>query len=778
MLIKRLSDQQYWAGGTWTTHEIARGLQTRATEGNEWECSSPLPRVGPDLARCLAAGDYEVIATAADRAGNQAEVKVAFSVEHQFLLPTFPYLTAQETPLVPESGVSTSTGLTLPPLAGDDPRRQSVRRLRVDLQGNYVTGVALSRDYGTYITPEPSTVLYKHSPTGEQIWRLERQKRSVTVQSEGLEVTHYYERFSDDQDWREIDGYTYEGMYSLGAVEMDAAGNVYAALNLYTLQYRQYATSSSGSPLFANIPTPVNHTLVVKFNPAGELVWRHVVAPSESHQSWYPTSGAISVRPLADGSAVVLIGNTQYVEGTWYSSGYVLSQTVVARVGSATGSFAKHFGFGGDFDSYALDFALDAGGNVYLVTTEAPRSANYFTTPPPEHVIRKLSTSGTLLREVRMHHADAPETWSDMAIDAATGHLYLAGNYTISYATLGHQIALKFDMNRPEGEELVWRQFGPDKSISEGMPVHLALSTDGVFLGSNGREQGSNRNVFTITRMNRGGEFAWSRKYSTPQQNFDQVGDGIEALTADDAGNVYMLGNTPRADGLGQNVVRKISSFGDVQFAKAFPLESFVQENNPEVHLLPDGAAPSSIAVLAQFPEPGQVLLFSNPEVVFPPITIPAEEPADQLVSAGADVSLAVNASGSAPLTYQWRRHEADGSYREIPGAKSASLTFSNVQLTDGGRYSVEVSNGLAAPATSRIMTLTVEPQVSLEDALGSGEYTWVTSESIPWRGQTATSADGVAAAVSGTIADGESTWLETTVTGPGTLTFHWQVSS
>ncbi|MCI1192805.1 hypothetical protein MOJ79_13240 [Calidifontimicrobium sp. SYSU G02091] len=82
---------------------------------------------------------------------------------------------------------------------------------------------------------------------------------------------------------------------------------------------------------------------------------------------------------------------------------------------------------------------------------------------------------------------------------------------------------------------------------------------------------------------------------------------------------------------------------------------------------------------------------------------IPSGQPADIAVIVGQSATFSVNATGTAPLSYQWQR---DGS--DIAGANGASYTLSNAQMSDNGaRFRVIVSNG-AGSATSREATLTV----------------------------------------------------------------------
>jgi hypothetical protein len=89
------------------------------------------------------------------------------------------------------------------------------------------------------------------------------------------------------------------------------------------------------------------------------------------------------------------------------------------------------------------------------------------------------------------------------------------------------------------------------------------------------------------------------------------------------------------------------------------------------------------------------------------PPTITAQ-PQSQKVSAGANVTFAVTAEGTAPLGYQWRKDGAtlaDGG--NVLGAATAALTLANVQSANAGNYDVVVSNR-AGTNVSRAATLTV----------------------------------------------------------------------
>lgn len=157
-----------------------------------------------------------------------------------------------------------------------------------------------------------------------------------------------------------------------------------------------------------------------------------------------------------------------------------------------------------------------------------------------------------------------------------------------------------------------------------------------------------------------------------------------------------------------------------------------------------------------------------NPNV---PPTI-TTHPLSQSVSAGTTVSFSVSADGTPPLSYQWRK---DGS--ALSGATLSTYLLDNVQPPDAGVYSVEVSNPYGAALSSNA-TLVVNVPVALAEALDDSDLTWTTGGAAPWVGQNTNSYDGVDAAQSGAISHSQESWLETVVTGPGTLSFWWKVSS
>ena len=83
-------------------------------------------------------------------------------------------------------------------------------------------------------------------------------------------------------------------------------------------------------------------------------------------------------------------------------------------------------------------------------------------------------------------------------------------------------------------------------------------------------------------------------------------------------------------------------------------------------------------------------------------------DPQDQTVFVGNDASFNVQASGTAPLSYQWYYNTNS----VINNATNSTLTLSSVSTNDAGDYSVLVSNAYGS-ATSAVATLTVNLPVA-----------------------------------------------------------------
>ncbi|MDB6034090.1 MAG: conserved repeat domain protein [Verrucomicrobiales bacterium] len=147
-------------------------------------------------------------------------------------------------------------------------------------------------------------------------------------------------------------------------------------------------------------------------------------------------------------------------------------------------------------------------------------------------------------------------------------------------------------------------------------------------------------------------------------------------------------------------------------------------------------------------------------------------QPGSMVVTQGLSAFFSVIATGAPSPSLQWIHNGA-----AILGATNPTLTLLNVSTNQAGVYTVRASN-VAGVVTSLPATLTVTPFLSFSEALDTANLVWTSGGTLPWIAQTNTSHDNRSALQSGAITDSQESWIETTVNGPGTISFWWKVDS
>ena len=118
-----------------------------------------------------------------------------------------------------------------------------------------------------------------------------------------------------------------------------------------------------------------------------------------------------------------------------------------------------------------------------------------------------------------------------------------------------------------------------------------------------------------------------------------------------------------------------------------------------------------------------------------------------------------------------------------------SSVTTVNVNASAGSGCTFSNWSGCGSTSgTSCTVTVDANKSVTanfscsvgnpIGEAVDNTGLTWTTGGNANWASQTTVSYNGGDAAKSGTISHNQSTWVQTTVTGPGTLSFYWKVSS
>jgi hypothetical protein len=117
----------------------------------------------------------------------------------------------------------------------------------------------------------------------------------------------------------------------------------------------------------------------------------------------------------------------------------------------------------------------------------------------------------------------------------------------------------------------------------------------------------------------------------------------------------------------------------------------------------------------------------------------------------------------------------------QIPAASTYTITASKAGYVF---FPQTVSTGTSVSGNTAVGNLwgidfvQNSPGLSLNQALDNNYLAFTTGGDKSWAGQTAVSFYGGSSAQSGALGGNQSAWLETTVVGPGTLSFNWKVSS
>ena len=116
----------------------------------------------------------------------------------------------------------------------------------------------------------------------------------------------------------------------------------------------------------------------------------------------------------------------------------------------------------------------------------------------------------------------------------------------------------------------------------------------------------------------------------------------------------------------------------------------------------------------------------------------------------------------------------AVGTNVTLTATPNAGSTFTSWSGACSGTGTCTVAM-TAARAVTATFTAGGGGGLTLDEALDNAALAWQTSSNVPWSGVQLTDRD---AARSGTISHNQGSALQTTVTGPGTLSFQWKVSS
>ncbi|TGE37386.1 6-bladed beta-propeller [Desulfosporosinus fructosivorans] len=387
-----------------------------------------------------------------------------------------------------------------------------------------------------------------------------------------------------------------------------------------------------------------NHR-IQKFNSAGAFVTKWGTAGSGTGQFNTPTGIAVDS------------GGNIYVADTYNSR---------IQKFSPAGGFVASWGVGGSGDgqfNMPYGVAVDSMGNIYVADTYNNR-------------IQKLDSTGAFVTKWGSGGSgdgqfDIP---AGIAVDSG-GIIYVADSYN-------HRVQ-KFDS---AGTFIAkWGSNG---------------NGDGQFNGPCGMTADSVGNIYVADTDN----------HRIQVTNSDAGLTSVSAKTIN-AGPEAGTDTAPKTASVNvANITATVAS-GDIAGHGAGATvtfygtdTSFTTPETGSVSLTAGGATTVYIKVTAQDMITVRYYAVTINREAAPGAPSITTHPSDQTVTAGQTATFTVAASGTAPLSYQWKNDGVD-----IIGAASSTLTITNVQASDAGSYTCYVSNG-AGNITSNAATLTVNP--------------------------------------------------------------------
>ena len=210
------------------------------------------------------------------------------------------------------------------------------------------------------------------------------------------------------------------------------------------------------------------------------------------------------------------------------------------------------------------------------------------------------------------------------------------------------------------------------------------------------------------------GQAFWDGKF---KGNLDEVSFYNRALASNEIAAVFAAGAsgkckavnivTPpvsQAVTIGGNATFTVAAtgYGTLSYRWQFNGTNLTGATNPTLTLTnvqPANSGSYTVVVtnsLSAVTSPMATLTVNVPPVIMVP-------PESQTTNVGANVSFSVTATGTGPLSYQWRRGGVP-----LSGQTSNELVFSAVTTNDAGSYDVVVTNVAGSVTSSPAATLTV----------------------------------------------------------------------
>jgi len=445
------------------------------------------------------------------------------------------------------------------------------------------------------------------------------------------------------------------------AVGRDAAGNLYLAGDFRgTAVFGSVTLNSAGE----------NDVFVVKTDANGNFLW----AVRAGSRDFYDRAADLAVDSTGHVHVIgSFVGTADFGAFTLSADDYAVFHIKLAT----NGNFLRARSI-----ENAAPGALAGGpaGSVYLTGTIYQPTTFGTDVITPGNLggagfLSKLNASDEFVWTRKLGNGQGAH---DVAVDTA-GNVFVTGA-AYGIATLG-KIALGSGGTRYYPKGFLARLDANGNFLWAGSALGGTLAVDGAgdayvfgsFYGFLETPTAAFHNLFgpsaplLVSKVNQQGQTLWSRQLG---------GDYDRAIAVDTAGTVYLAGNFSGS-----------TRFGDF--------------------VLTSGGGHYNNLFVARMCGP------TSPVITEPPQSLTVE--------AGTNAAFTVTATGTASLSYQWRKDGVD-----IPAATNNSLTLANVQAADEGNYSVVVDSAGIAVVSSRATLTVISP---FAGTLAFGAVTYQISE-------------------------------------------------
>jgi uncharacterized delta-60 repeat protein len=419
------------------------------------------------------------------------------------------------------------------------------------------------------------------------------------------------------------------------ALDVDAAGNSYVVGYVFT-------------------PAGVGAMVTVKYSSDGQELWVRSFSPPES-------ALATDVNVGADGSV--------YVTGE--AGGPTRGITTIKYNSNGTQVWMTHYG-GTQNPATGHRVLTDAVGNVY--------------------VAGQVYINGNRLPVLIKYHFTGGIAWSHIYTEAGSAEvadlaLDSAANAILSvYASTwnGRIVTVKFNY----AGDVQWAaRFGSGYGREE--PTAIALDdadniyvTGLIYVGATYDDDGNyypNEDIVTL-KYNSNGVLQWSGRYGG-----SRIDTGAD-IAVDSAGGVYVTGSLTGENGSEDMVVLRYDTNGTRYWVDVLAGESGGTDRGLVVRTAGSNCVYAAGLTVVGGYENIALLKYTHTAASGAPAITSAPQSQDAI--AGTTVSFSVSATGDSPLVYRWY---FNGSV--IPDAFGPTLVIPNVETTNAGLYTVEVSN-------------------------------------------------------------------------------------